>query len=211
LESEVVVQNDNARRYFPAIKPRSYSQAVKQAVREIEQNQVISRWSDVGGKIWERDHNKEFSDAIFVDRREADISGISPHNVYTVFTSIGGENGWFDFDFLWEIRGVIDKLAGGAGINRGRRSQCDLRLGDCLDFWKVVDLKKDERMLLYAQMKLPGSGWLEYKISGDKLIQSAYFYPRGVWGRLYWYGLIPLHYFVFTNMIRSIVAKAKKR
>ncbi len=210
LESEVTVQNDNARTYFPHIEPLSYKEAVTRAVKEIENNQVISRWSDVGGKIWDRDHDKEFSDAIFVDRQRADISKLDKHKVYQAFTAIGGENGWFDFDFLWEIRGIIDKLVGGVGINRGRRSQCDLRLGDCLDFWKVVDLQKDERLLLFAQMKLPGNGWIEFKISGDELIQSAYFYPHGVWGRLYWYALIPLHYFVFKNMINSIVAKAKE-
>ena len=137
------------------------------------------------------------------------ISNIEASKVYQAFIGIGGENGWFDFDFLWELRGIIDKLIGGVGLKRGRRSQCDLRISDCLDFWKVVDLKKDERLLLYAQMKLPGEAWLEFKIKDNKLIQSAYFYPKGVLGRLYWYALIPLHYFVFNNMIKSIIKKAK--
>jgi hypothetical protein len=77
-----------------------------------------------------------------------------------------------------------------------------------LDFWKVVDLKENERLLLYAQMKLPGEAWLEFKIKDNKLIQSAYFYPKGVFGRLYWYSLVPLHYFIFNNMIKSIIKKA---
>ena len=128
--------------------------------------------------------------------------------IYQSFISIGGENGWFDFDFLWELRGIIDKLIGGVGLKRGRRSQCDLRIGDCLDFWKVVDLKENERLLLYAQMKLPGTAWLEFKIIDNKLIQSAYFYPKGIFGRLYWYILVPMHYFIFKNMIKSIIKKA---
>ena len=209
LKSEVVIQNQNAKKYFPKIVPMSYEDAVKSAIKEIEENQVISRWNDKGDGVWEKIGQKEISKAIFIDRKEEDISNIEPSKVYQSFIGIGGENGWFDFDFLWELRGIIDKLIGGVGLKRGRRSQCDLRISDCLDFWKVVDLKENERLLLYAQMKLPGSAWLEFKIQDNKLIQSAYFYPKGVLGRLYWYVLIPLHYFVFNNMIKSIVKKAK--
>lgn len=209
LKSEVVIQNDNAKKYFPNITPISYKNAVANAIKEIEENQVISRWNDKADDVWEKNAQNEISKAVFIDRKEIDISNIEPSKVYQSFIGIGGENGWFDFDFLWELRGIIDKLIGGVGLKRGRRSQCDLRISDCLDFWKVVDLKKDERLLLYAQMKLPGEAWLEFKIKDNKLIQSAYFYPKGVFGRLYWYALIPLHYFVFNNMIKSIIKKAK--
>lgn len=209
LKSEVVIQNQNAKKYFPNIVPISYEDAVKNAIKEIEENQVISRWNDKGDGVWDKTSNNEISKAIFIDRKEEDISNIDASKVYTSFISIGGANGWFDFDFLWELRGIIDKLIGGVGLKRGRRSQCDLRISDCLDFWKVVDLKENERLLLYAQMKIPGEAWLEFKIKDNKLIQSAYFYPKGVLGRLYWYALIPLHYFVFNNMIKSIIKKAK--
>ncbi len=209
LKSEVIIQNDHAKRYFPNILPISYEDAVANAIKEIEENQVISRWNDKADDVWEKNSQNDISKAIFIDRKELDISNIEASKVYQSFISIGGENGWFDFDFLWELRGIIDKLIGGVGLKRGRRSQCDLRISDCLDFWKVVDLKKDERLLLYAQMKLPGEAWLEFKIKDNKLIQSAYFYPKGVLGRLYWYALIPLHYFVFNNMIKSIIQKAK--
>lgn len=209
LKSEVIIQNDHAKKYFPNIIPISYEDAVANAIKEIEENQVISRWNDKADGVWEKNAQNEISKAIFIDRKELDISNIEASKVYQAFIGIGGENGWFDFDFLWELRGIIDKLIGGVGLKRGRRSQCDLRISDCLDFWKVVDLKKDERLLLYAQMKLPGEAWLEFKIKDNKLIQSAYFYPKGVLGRLYWYALIPLHYFVFNNMIKSIIKKAK--
>lgn len=211
LKSEVVIQNDNAKKYFPNIKPLSFLVAVKKAVEMIERNQVISRWSDNSGKIWDRNHSKEIADAIFFDRKEKDISNLSKKNIYKTFTSIGGENGWFDYDFLWEIRGFIDKMIGGVGLKRGRRDPNKLRIGDSLDFWKVVDVKENERLLLYAQMKVPGNAWLEFKIEDNKLIQSAYFYPRGVFGRLYWYILIPIHYFVFNNMINSIIKKAASK
>lgn len=209
LKSEVVIQNDNAKKYYQNITPISYEDAVKSAIKEIEENQVISRWNDKGDGVWEKVEQKEISKAIFIDRKEEDISNIEASKIYQSFISIGGDNGWFDFDFLWELRGIIDKLIGGVGLKRGRRSQCDLRISDCLDFWKVVDLKENERLLLYAQMKVPGSAWLEFKIQDNKLIQSAYFYPKGVFGRLYWYALVPLHYFVFNNMIKSIIKKAK--
>ncbi|MGA1933383.1 SDR family oxidoreductase [Arcobacter sp. YIC-464] len=211
LKSEVVIQNDNALKYFPNIKPMPFIEAVKKAVEEIETNQVISRWSDNAGKIWEKDHSKEIADAIFIDRKEMDISNLDKEKVFKSFINIGGEHGWFDYDFLWELRGILDKLIGGVGLKRGRRSQDELRVGESLDFWKVVDIKQNERLLLFAQMKVPGSAWLEFKIKDNKLIQSAYFYPKGVFGRLYWYALIPLHYFVFTNMIESIVKKASTK
>lgn len=211
LKSEVVIQNDNAAKYYPQIKPITFIESVEKAVEEIESNQVISRWTDYGGKIWDRDHSKEISDAIFVDRKEQDISNLEKKEVYNSFMSIGGQNGWFDYDFLWEIRGIVDKVIGGVGLKRGRRDQCDLRVGECLDFWQVADIKENERLLLFAQMKVPGHAWLEFKIKDNKLIQSAYFLPKGVFGRLYWYALVPLHYFVFNNMIESIVKKAKEK
>ena len=208
LKSEVTIQNDHAKKYFPQIQPISYEDSVRNAIKEIEENQVISRWNDTANGVWEKNSSNEISQALYMDRKEADISHIQAQKVYQAFTSIGGENGWFAFDFLWELRGFIDKMIGGVGLKRGRRSQCDLRISDCLDFWKVVDLKENERLLLYAQMKLPGEAWLEFKIKDNKLIQSAYFFPKGVFGRLYWYSLVPLHYFIFKNMINSIIKKA---
>jgi len=210
LRSEVVIQNDNAKKYFPKIEPMSYRDAVKKAVEEIEQNQVISRWSDADGSTWDNRHLMEINDAIFVDREESDISSYDKEKIFKAIKSIGGESGWFDYGFLWEVRGVIDKMIGGAGLSRGRRDSCDLRLGECLDFWRVEDIKENERLLLYAQMKVPGHAWLEFKLEGNKLIQSAYFYPKGVWGRIYWYAMTPLHYFIFKNMIESILKKSLK-
>jgi uncharacterized protein YbjT (DUF2867 family) len=209
LKSEVIIQNDHARKYFPHIHPQSFEESVLQAIHEIQSDQVISRWSDKGGKVWDTNHSEEIADAIFFDRKIKDISNISKESVFKSFISIGGENGWFAYDWLWELRGFIDQLLGGVGLKRGRRQQEDLRVGDSLDFWKVVDIQKDERLLLFAQMKVPGSAWLEFKIQDDQLIQSAYFYPKGVWGRIYWYTLVPAHYFVFNNMINSIIKKAQ--
>ncbi len=209
LKSEVTIQNDNAKKYFPQINPLSYEDSVKKAISEIKNNQVISRWSDNWGVVWDKEHKHEISDAVFVDRKIEDLNNISVEKVFKNFTSIGGKNGWFEYSFLWQLRGLIDKMIGGVGLQRGRRVENELRIGDCLDFWKVVEIKENERLLLLAQMKLPGTAWLEFKIEGNKLIQSAYFYPKGVFGRLYWYSLIPAHYFVFRNMIKNIIRNAK--
>lgn len=211
LSSEVVVQNDNAKRYFSHIQPMAFKEAVEKAIKEMEENQVFSRWSDAGGgqDLWEKQHKGDPSSAVLMDRQSMKLGGIPKETVYRTFCSIGGKEGWFGYNWLWEIRGWIDKMIGGAGLNRGRRDSCHLRIGESVDFWRVEDLSPNERLLLYAQMKVPGKAWLEFKIKGDELVQTAYFYPRGLWGRLYWYILTPVHYLVFNNMIRSILKKAR--
>jgi len=209
VRSEVIVQNDNAKKLFGHIHPYSFKQSIAKALLEAEENQVISRWSDRGNDVWETDHKNSIANAVFIDRQVLPLGNLNEHDVHLSYIGIGGENGWFSYDWLWEVRGFFDKLAGGAGLNRGRRSQDELRVGDSLDFWKVIDLQDDERLLLYAQMKVPGKAWLEFKIHNGQLIQSAYFLPNGIFGRLYWYVLVPLHYFVFKDMIRSVLKKAK--
>ncbi len=208
LSSEVVVTNDLRHRYF-TIPHQTLEEAVHRAIAEIESNQVLSRWSDSGSGSWEIDHAKDPADALFIDRRSVGLGRLPHGDVFRSFCSLGGKNGWFGYDWLWNLRGFIDKLFKGAGMNRGRRDPQQLRIGDCVDFWKVVDLVPDERLLLYAQMKLPGKAWLEFRIHEGNLVQSAYFYPDGLWGRLYWYLLIPIHSLIFTNMARSVVERAR--
>jgi len=208
LKSEVTLTNNLRHDYF-AIQPHTLEESVIQAIREIESNQVLSRWSDSGSGVWEIDHSHDIADALFMDRRIMELGTLSAQSVFKSFCSIGGKNGWFGYDWLWNIRGFIDKLFKGAGMNRGRRDPTTLRIGDSVDFWKVVDLVENERLLLFAQMKLPGKAWLEFKIHDGKLIQSAYFYPYGIAGRLYWYILIPLHYLIFTNMAHTILKRSK--
>lgn len=210
LKSEVLVKNDHAARLFPAIRPMKYEDAVKSAIEEIKNTQVLSRWSDTSGTAWEVDHSA-LADAVFTDRQILPLEGIEPSRVYAVFCSVGGEKGWFGYELLWGIRGFIDKLVGGYGLSRGRRDPNTLRIGDSIDFWKVVDLQENERLLLYAQMKLPGKAWLEFRIKDANLIQSAYFYPQGLAGRLYWYALVPLHFLVFKGMINNLMKEARKK
>jgi len=107
------------------------------------------------------------------------------------------------------LRGLLDKMAGGVGLNRGRTQVHDIEVGDALDFWRVlVADKPGKRLLLFAEMRLPGEAWLEFQIlstkDGDQLIQTATFRPRGVSGRLYWYAVLPLHHFIFNGMINVL-------
>jgi hypothetical protein len=129
------------------------------------------------------------------------------HNIW----SIGGTTGWYYWGFLWKIRGFLDLMVGGVGLRRGRRSPYNLVPGDALDFWRVlVADKREGRLLLYAEMKLPGEAWLEWKIGKDKegnscLMQTATFRPEGLMGRLYWYSVFPFHHFIFEGMLSRII------
>jgi hypothetical protein len=136
--------------------------------------------------------------------------GERQEDVFQSACAVGGSNGWFKYTFLWQIRGILDKLVGGYGLNRGRRLSQELRVGDALDFWKVVDIKPGKRLLLYAQMKLPGQGWLEFDVQPDQLVQTAHFLPRGLLGRLYWYLVLPLHHFTLKDLAQTVVNNSTK-
>jgi uncharacterized protein YbjT (DUF2867 family) len=211
LKSETIPANDAAARLFPGIAPAAFEDAVRRALEEIERHQVVSRWCDsTAGAACELKAPETIADAVYRDRKERSFAGLSPESVFRTLLSIGGDRGWFAFNGLWRIRGWIDKLAGGPGLNRGRRDAAELRIGDGVDFWKVLDLQPGRRLLLLAQMKLPGRAWLEFVIEGDRLVQTAYFLPRGLGGRLYWYAMLPAHVFIFRRLIRRLLAQAKK-
>jgi hypothetical protein len=211
LKSETVQQNDNAALLFPTIKPMSFVHAVQHAIDEIEKDQVISRWCDSSsGKACDVIYQDDPSSAIIRDRRVVEFGDIPPAKVYQSILSIGGKKGWHKYHFLWQIRGAMDKAVGGYGLSRGRRNPQELRIGDALDFWKVADLKENKRVLLLAQMKLPGKAWLEFTISGGQLTQTAHYYPNGLWGRLYWYATNPFHNLVFQDLAEKIVVQARQ-
>ena len=122
--------------------------------------------------------------------------------------SIGGKNGWYGLNWAWRLRGLLDQLFGGTGMSRGRRNPTELEIGDPIDFWRVVKAdKKPCHLILYPEMKLPGEAWLEFKIQEGVLIQTATFRSKGVWGRLYWYLMIPFHLFIFRNMSKRLASR----
>ncbi|KPJ99333.1 MAG: epimerase [Desulfobacterales bacterium SG8_35] len=209
LKSETVQQNDNAARYFSEIKPLSFEESVRRAIREIETEQVISRWCDSSaGAACDIIYQDDPSSAIIRDRRVVEFGNVAPEKVFQAALAIGGERGWYKYNFLWRLRGAMDKMVGGYGLNRGRRVSRELRVGDALDFWKVADIKANKRLLLLAQMKVPGKAWLEFIIEDNMLIQTAHFYPRGVLGRLYWYSTLVFHNLVFQDLAEKIVRQA---
>jgi uncharacterized protein YbjT (DUF2867 family) len=209
LKSETVQQNDNALRYFPGIRPLSFEESVRRAIKEIEEEQVISRWCDSsGGEVCDIISRDDPSSAIIRDRRVVDFGDLDPEKVFEAACAIGGERGWYKYNILWRLRGSIDKVVGGYGLNRGRRLRGELRIGDALDFWKVADIKPNKRLLLLAQMKLPGKAWLEFIIDDKRLTQTAHYYPRGILGRLYWYATLPFHNLVFQDLAEKIVQQA---
>jgi uncharacterized protein YbjT (DUF2867 family) len=210
LKSETVQQNDNATLLFPKIKPMSFVHAVERAIDEIEKDQVISRWCDSSaGEACDIIYQDDPSSAIIRDRRVVEFGDLGPEKVFRSALAIGGERGWYKYNVLWRLRGAMDKAVGGYGLNRGRRAKGELRIGDSLDFWKVADIKPNKRLLLLAQMKLPGKAWLEFSIEGDQLIQTAHYYPHGLWGRLYWYTTNPFHNLVFQDLAEKIVKQAR--
>ena len=205
------VSTDLARSLFPSVVPAPFEVSVSRAIDAIAQEQVISRWTDSLPMREAPDLEEQISRSVFRDIREESFAGIPVTDVFRAVTSIGGRQGWFSFSLLWRIRGMLDKMLGGFGDSAGRRSDSALRVGDYLDVWKVIDLQENHRLLLEAHMRVGGRAWLEFRIVGEKLIQTAYHYPSGVLGRLYWFAMLPFHAFIFPDMIRSIIRQASKR
>lgn len=205
LKTESIRRNDNAARYFPGIIPESYERAVRHALDEIEQNQVVSRWSDASSEDLYRTGALAMEHAVCEYRVVRSYPDLDDAAVFATVESIGGCFGWFSYDMLWQVRGLFDKMTGGCGLNRGRRDPRSLRTGESLDFWRVIDIVPDRRLLLFAQMRLPGKGWLEVVTRDRTLTITAYFLPNGLQGRLYWYGFFPAHKLIFNDMANQII------
>ena len=195
------------------VSPMNYKKAVQLAFIKIEQNSILSSWKDSyisSGRL--KDYIHRFINVpkfgCFKDFKQREI--IDTQITLNKIWSIGGDKGWYYGTFLWKIRGVLDQFVGGTGLRRGRTNPHKLHAGDALDFWRVIYAdKKRKKLLLYAEMKLPGEAWLEFKIENDKLYQTATFRPRGIAGRLYWYLVTPFHWLVFNGMINRLVAVKK--
>ena len=191
------------------IQPVPYREAIRIAFDKIEQNLVLSSWKDAMGGTYSKQMVKkqlkvpEFG--VFTDKKVR-IAEDTEKALNRIF-AIGGSSGWYYGNWLWEFRGFLDKLFGGVGLNRGRTNKSSITAGNTVDFWRVIYAsQEDKRLLLYAEMKLPGEAWLEFRIKGDKVYQTATFRPLGIAGRLYWYAVLPFHYFIFNGMINKIVA-----
>lgn len=203
-----VICGDNRINNLLGVTPISYRQALERALKKISDDDIISSWKDsqVSGQF--RGNVSQYlkvpKRGCYIDRRKRTII----NREYTIarIWSIGGDTGWYYADWLWELRGFIDKIFGGVGTRRGRTHKKEIHAGDALDFWRVVYAdKKQGKLVLYAEMKLPGEAWLEFKIINNTLYQAATFKPRGLMGRLYWYAVLPFHGFIFNGMLKKLI------
>jgi uncharacterized protein YbjT (DUF2867 family) len=215
LRNEVVVRDHNkAGRLFPDIHPFDYQTSVELALARLESGEVETMWTDalmttqgdVPPVVLTTLEGLNFEHRQLVVPAPAGV-------VYCAFVGLGGARGWLYLNWVWHLRGLLDRLVGGVGMRRGRRDPNDVRVGDALDFWRVEAVEPDHLLRLRAEMKVPGRAWLQFHVHplpGDRstLSQTAYFAPKGVPGLLYWYGLYPIHKIVFAGMIRKIAERA---
>ena len=220
LISEVVVDPDKSiDKLIP--KPEAglipINTAIELALEKVSNNEIDTRWSDAKAPTapWQKAQgDPSWAGATeFKDVREQETSApIS--NVWACIERIGGENGWYGSDWLWYLRGLLDRIFGGVGLRRGRRDPFKLRVGDSLDFWRVEDYIEGKKLRLYAEMILPGKAWLEFtleEIDGRvKAKQVATFQPRGLGGQLYWRVIAPFHWLLFPTMLKNICKAAER-
>ena len=189
------------------IKTLTYREALARTIQKIDSNEVVSSWKDslVSGRF--KANISDFlvvpTHGCFIDKRTLIVK--DPKASIDKLWRIGGKAGWYYGTWLWRTRGFIDKLSGGVGLRRGRTHLDALSAGDSLDFWRVLYANKEEgRLLLFAEMRLPGEAWLEFDMKESTITQTATFRPKGLWGRLYWYAVLPLHGFIFKGMLKAI-------
>jgi uncharacterized protein YbjT (DUF2867 family) len=215
LRNEVIVRDDKARQLFPIIEPVDYKTAVGQALDSLEAGEVETTWNDAltssQGDV--KPVILTTHDGMLIEQRQHSVFA-PPPEVYSAFSRLGGEHGW-PHNWLWQLRGILDRLVGGVGFRRGRRDPDELRVGDVLDFWRVEALDPDHLLRLRAEMKVPGRAWLQFEAvplddGRTILTQTAYFAPKGLFGFLYWYALYPIHGLIFSSMIRHLAARAEE-
>ncbi len=206
-----VVCRDNRINDILNIQPLSYKQSIRRAFRKIQDNEIISSWKDsyvssgINFEIGEFINVPKFG--TFQDKRKRTIE--NRKSTIKKLWQLGGKNGWYYGNWLWKIRGVLDKLNGGVGLRRGRTNPLSLSPGDALDFWRVLYANPEEgRLLLFAEMKLPGEAWLEFKIENGELTQTATFRPKGLAGRIYWMLVYPFHGFIFKGLLKALTKES---
>ncbi len=212
LYNEVIVHDRSAVTDFPDIRPMGFDEAVGRALDRYSTVGPETTWFDAFDLRTIAGDFTGVKEGMLIDRRER-VTSAAPERVAAVFSSLGGRRGWLAADALWRIRGWLDRLVGGVGLRRGRRSATDLRVGDAIDFWRVEAYEPGRLLRLRAEMKLPGRAWLQFEVEGTAnggsiFRQTAFFEPRGLLGNLYWYGVAPLHHVIFARMATRIVAEA---
>jgi hypothetical protein len=215
LRSETIVRDTLAREVFPEVRPVDYQTALRAALDGLRSGEVESVWCDglCTSESEQAPALMSTHEGMLIDRRRVHVAA-DPRTVFAVCTSIGGDGGYRYADWMWRVRGAADRAVGGVGLRRGRRLPKTLRVGDALDFWRVEALEPDRLLRLRAEMKVPGSAWLQFEVlpqaGGTLLMQTAYFVPKGLPGLAYWYALYPAHRVVFSGMIAGLAAEASR-
>ncbi len=211
MRSEVVVRDPSAQEVFN-VQLISYADAVRQALARSGQGEVEDYWR--GGKAGFRP-GKTHKDieGMFIEQRCVETSA-APEVVYNTFASLGGKDGWYFADWLWQMRGLLDRLVGGPGMQRGRRSMHEIQPGDVLDGYRVETVEAGHMIRLRNEMKAPGPAWMQFEAlpgayNKTMVIQTAFFEPHGLAGLAYWYGLYPFHQIIFNGLARAIVRRAE--
>jgi uncharacterized protein YbjT (DUF2867 family) len=206
MKVEIICRENNLAEMLN-IRLINYEESVRLAFDQIAQQEVISSWTDA---LSTGNLKKGISQLIEVpvygcyqDIRKVNVQ--DERKTLSRIWSIGGESGWYYANALWRLRGFADKLVGGVGLRRGRKNPKEITTGETLDFWRVIYANRTEkRLLLYAEMRLPGEAWLEFKITNGELFQIATFRPLGLWGRIYWNAVKPFHGMIFNGMIKKL-------
>lgn len=218
MKNEVIVQKRGIEDVVQLEHLIPYKEAVQRAFKRIAQKEVVSSWKDALNNSKMDINLLDFVEVpqhgVFRDIRKIPFDKPKEQVIENIW-SIGGERGWYYLGFLWEIRGILDQMVGGVGLRRGRRSNSELIPGDALDFWRVLVADKEKgRLMLYAEMKLPGDAWLEFKVIEEDgqcyLLQTATFRPQGLAGRLYWWSVWPFHGFIFPGMAKEVICFEEK-
>ena len=211
LKHDIPAHDAELRALVPQ-KLMTFREAVQAALESERQHQVAGRWTE--GAFPHRAYRHDHS---FYAKRASGAAETPATRaaVWSVVTALGGDNRYYTLNFLWWLRELMDWLVGGPGFTHGRRDPVDLRVGDAIDYWTVLALEPERRLTLHFGMKAPGSGILEFELEplaggGTRLTETAYWHPRGVWGLLYWYAMIPAHLFLFRMMTRAMAARAEQ-
>lgn len=212
LRNPTLVSNNLAESVF-SVRPRSVREAIARALVNEDREFAETRWSDALSSAGKRQTwGGDRYGSRLVDSRTITVT-VPPEQAFAPIRRIGGRTGWYYGNWLWSVRGFLDLLVGGVGVRRGRPDPDSLRVGDPLDFWRVEVFEPNRRLRLQAEMKLPGRAWLEFEVSpcdqGSTIRQTAIFDPVGLAGLLYWYGIYPLHQFVFAGMLRNLARAAE--
>lgn len=208
--SHDVVCREQSIKDFLAFEPSSYKMSLCRALRREEQDAVYTRWSDAYPSAWEFALKLDrFKDRPLYTACYQLVTKNKSSSLFDSICRIGGKKGWFRNNWLWRLRGTIDKILLGVGTLRGRKSHSHLHVNDVIDFWRVEDLEPDRRLLLRAEMKIPGRAWLEFNIEEKendfrKLSLVAYYYSSNIFGKIYWYLCLPFHEYIFRKLIQDI-------